>query len=334
MLLTRWKKRLFVCLILCVIGLAVLLCSQHRLRLIAGSFVRVDSVEAMQAAPLASSAIRFPAVTPSVLYPRPTANDAVGILRAFDNSHAAPVGDALPIVDDPDTCLRALRESRPIHCYNVDIGAAHMLARFGFYVRLWDLSGKEELGGFGHNLIEIWDVPASAWRAIDPYYHCYFTRGASDSLIGFATLRHALLAGDTSLRAVRYFEYPNERTLLRVIEELRFLAPGAMLHANNDFTWRYRHRYDGLMPLAPLLDRLPLRVSRGARTLLMGSNDTRYVVQDAASPHYPFGLLRSAAWLLGLGAIASGLLLIAVAIRSQLGGRHSSLRRPVDPASP
>ncbi|MDP4241240.1 MAG: hypothetical protein Q8921_00700 [Bacteroidota bacterium] len=299
---------------LSLVALAILLCSPHRIRLAVGSYVSIDSLEVMRAGPLDNDAMRFLPVISNEMFPRQDATDAIAILTVFDRSHPAVVGDALPMLDDPDSCLRALQQSRAIHCYNVDIGIARLLARFGFYTRLWDLAGRDGLGGNGHNLIEVWDAPAQSWRTIDPYYHCYYTIGASDTPAGFAALRRALVAGDPSVRAIRYFEYPNERTPVRVVSELRLLVPCSILHANNDFAWRYAHRYGGLTPLAPLLDRLPLRAARGARTMMLGARDARYIVQDAYSPHFEFSLIHwSARVLLGL-VLLSGLLLILTAI--------------------
>lgn len=275
------------------IMLFALLASQHRVRLIAGSYRAVDS--SAQLAP--GDSLRFLAsASPSSA---PGFFDAVSTLQTFDKTYPLLHGDALPTLDDPDTCLRLLEEGHPVHCYNVDIAAAVILASQKMPSRLWDLNGPIELGGDGHNLLEIFDGSSHKWKAIDPYYHSYFILGQDSTPISVTRLRRALLTTPESVHLVRYSDTAGERPATNIISELKFLAPGAILHANNDFAWRYNHRYGWLTGIAaPVFDKLPLRTARGVRTIMLGGQDRLYVVEDRFSPHFPFALMKGIFWTL------------------------------------
>ena len=289
-----WKTRFALLTLTLAVLLAALLGSQHRLRLVIEPLAPLDSVHQSSWSPQGNSSMRF--------MPMAGVGDgiphSIQVLADFHNVHPTQPGDPLPIIDDPDSCKLYLEQGKPLHCYNVDIGMSEVLARYGIYSRLWDLNGSQELGGYGHNLLEVWDNSTRSWKAIDPYYHCYFTLGADSVPIGFADLRHALLVSNPSLSIQHYYNAGPERASADILSELRFLAPCAILHANNDFRWRYDHRYGFLMPLATLFDKLPLRTGRALRTLMLGNDDLRYIIEDSHSPHYPIGLLKGLFYLL------------------------------------
>ena len=276
-------------------GLVALVSSQHRMRLIAGSFQPVDSLAQLSPDdPMSFMAWRSDSN-------RMAFGDVVAELTKFEQTHPPLAGDAMPALDQPDTCLWLLKEGKRIHCYNADIGVCSMLAKQHVLARLWDITGPSELGGDGHNLLEIFDRSSNAWKAIDPYYHCYFVLASKDSLstpIDVPTLRLAILETPSDIRIVRYVHLSDDRPDSNILMELKFLAPCAMLHANNDFRARYAHRYGWLMPLAPFIDKLPLRATRGVRMLMLGSDDMHYIIEDSHSPHYPFLLMKWMFWSL------------------------------------
>ncbi len=271
-------------------ALIVLVSSQHRLRLIIGSYKIVDS----SADIAASDSFRYMADPQNKSASQFSV--AVAILQHFDSTHPMLPGDALPAIDQPDTCQRLLEEGKRVHCYNADIGVCALFAKNNILARLWDINGAFELGGIGHNLLEIFDAPTGKWIALDPYYHCYFTLGSDSIAIGVPVLRNALLNQPMMVHLVRYSTNAEQRPDADIRSELILLVPGAMLHANNDFRWRYAHRYGWLMPIASIFDGLPLRMSRGIRMLMLGSNDTHYIIEDSRSPHYPFTAMKWLFW--------------------------------------
>jgi hypothetical protein len=289
----RWRNRFAIAAVLALAALGLLLSSQHRIRLIVGSFKPVDSMAHLGPEDSFSFMVN-PAIPDG-----PGFSAAVSALASFDKDHRLLPGDAMPILDDPDSCARALEEGRRLHCYNADIGVCAILARSNIPARLWDMSGPYELGGYGHNLIEVFDGPTNSWKAIDPYYHCYFTRANDSVPLDFPTLRLALLKSPSSLRIMRYSDTSGARPDSGVFSELRFLAPVAMLHSQNDFRKRYADRYGWLTPLAaPIFDALPLRASRGIRMFMLGSDDRRYIIEDRYSPRYPISELKWLFWIL------------------------------------
>ncbi len=288
--------RIFACISLTLLAaLFVLASSQHRVRLIIGSFDAIDSLA--QLTP--SEPVTYMAthgVADSMSF-----NDVIAELIAFERIHPLVPGDAMPALDQPDTCLRLIEEGKRIHCYNADIGVCSMLATQHVIARMWDITGPSELGGDGHNLLGVFDERSKTWKALDPYYHCYFflTSNVGDSTpIDVPVLRLALLENPSAIRMVRYVHLPDDRPDSIILAELRFLAPCATLHANNDFRARYANRYGWIMPLAHIIDRLPLRVARGVRMLMLGSDDTHYIIEDSHSPHYPFLLMKWMFWTL------------------------------------
>ncbi len=239
--------------------------------------------------------------------------DVVTELTAFEQAHPLVAGDALPALDEPDTCLHSLEEGKRIHCYNADIGVCAMLAKQNVPARMWDITGPSELGGYGHNLLEIYDRSLNEWKALDPYYHCYFvltTHGQDSVPIDVPTLRLAILEHPAEVNIVRYVHLPDDRSEASILSELRFLAPCATLHANNDFRKRYAERYGMLMPLATLIDRLPLRASRGVRMFMLGSEDRHYIIEDRHSPRYPFMLMKWLFWSLFSAFVVSCILTV------------------------
>jgi hypothetical protein len=256
-------------------GLLVLVSSQHRVRLIAGSYQAVDSLA--QLGPDEHISFMAHNSDSSVM----GFYDIVSELATFEQRHPLVAGDALPALDQPDTCLQLLKNGKRIHCYNADIGVCAMLANQHVLARLWDFTGPTQLGGDGHNLLGVFDHSTHTWKALDPYYHCYFVfsaPGHDTTPIDVPTLRSALLETPSAIHIVKYVHLPDDRPDANILSELRFLAPCAMLHANNDFRTRYAHRYGWLMPLAPVIDKLPLRATRGVRMLMLGSDDLHYII--------------------------------------------------------
>ncbi len=292
--------------------IAVLLSSQHRLRLIVGSFETFDSSSVLPGS--------FQFLPHASITNAPSFSSDVATLHQFDRAYPLLAGDALPALDDPDTCLARLERGDRMHCYNVDIACAQILARRGAPTRLWDFNGSSELGGDGHNLIEVFDSSSQRWKAIDPYYHCFYTLGDSVP-IGARQLRETLLAYPGRVHLVRYSDTSRERPDSQIVAELTFLAPGAMLHENNNFAWRYAHRYGWLTAFAaPLFDGLPLREARGVRTIMLGSHDRLLVVEDRFSPHFPFMRMKVAFYGL-LALLVLSILGLIVSVRNR-GQRH------------
>lgn len=261
--------------------LIVLVSSQHRVRLIVCSFSKFDTNRSFTAKPFRYLPLSSFTSTPSF------ASD-VAILQAFDSTHPLKAGDPLAGTSEPDTCLTRLELGYRMHCYNVDIACAMLLSGYRIPSRMWNFNGPFELGGDGHNLLEVFDGGSRRWKAIDPYYHCYFTLG--DSIpVGVPELRNSLLTSPGLVHLVRYSDTLGERPDSEIVQELTYLVPGAMLHENNDFAWRYAHRYGWLTTIAaPMFDRLPLRYARGVRTIMLGSRDRLLVIEDRFSPHFPF----------------------------------------------
>src|ERR1700733_8832218 len=236
MFAARWRNRFALAASITFVALVVLLSSQHRIRLIVGSYKAVDSMAIL------SPNDRMILMADPAASKSPGFFKAVSILASFDSTHPLKPGDALATLDDPDTCELALDQGRRLHCYNADIGVCAILSKQNIPARLWDMCGPSQLGGFGHNMLEVFEGGTNSWKAIDPYYHCYFTK-ANDSLpIDFPTLRIVLLTLPSSIRMVRYSDTTGTRPDRDIISELRFLAPVAMLHSNNDFRERYRNR--------------------------------------------------------------------------------------------
>ncbi len=303
----RWKNQSAIIATICVVGLGVLLSSQHRVRLIFGSYKEIDSVAQFDARLSEPGEMRFmPGVSIDSSVQQLGFTAAVSILSDFVRQHPPADGDDLPAIDDPDSCTAYLAQGRKLHCYNVDICACQLLARQGIPARMWDMNGPTELGGFGHNLLEVRDGERGTWRVLDPYYRCFFTLGSDSIPIGFSLLRRSLLASDTSLHIVRYVSSDKDRPTANILAELRYLAPCAMVHANNDFRSRFDHRYGIFMPLSSLLDHLPLRATRGVRMIMLGSSDRRFIIHDKESPNFPITTLKLTFQFLAILLLGSG----------------------------
>jgi hypothetical protein len=318
-------------LLLAIAALAVVLSSQHRIRLIVGSFSILDSTGEASWSPIIKNnrnvSQQYMPVKSSSLH---GFAQVIQVVTDFHDAYLTQRGDPLPTVDDPDSCERFLEQGRPLHCYNIDIGISKVLAANGIYSRMWDLCGPYKLGGFGHNLLEVWDDSARAWKAIDPYYHCYFTLGADSASptlqpAGLSLLRTALLRSRQSVTVHYYYHTGSERPSSEIISEYRFLAPCAFLHANNDFHTRYNTRYGFLMPLAPFFDQLPLRMSRAIRTIMLGNSDTRYIVEDADGPHYPIVSMKVLFYALLLLIVISTVLVFQKPKRYSIKTKTSSV---------
>jgi hypothetical protein len=325
MFLIRWRKRLLACALLCLMSLLLLVSTQHRLRLAVIKLTPVSSPSVLNSAPEQLKDFRF---YPIHAHDTSSFDQAMRLFREYTLAYPPVEAYALPMSEDPDSCVDAVRARKPVHCYNVDIAYAQMFGANGFYTRMWDFNGCDGLGGFGHNIIEIWDEAARKWKAVDPYYHCYYMRG--DSAIGVLELRHRLLTNDTSLHVMSYYErdsiydsaahayvHPIYRAPNELLSELRFLAPAAMLHANNNFKERYAHRYGPLQFMAPQLDKLPLRYARGVRAAMMGSDDARYMIEDGYTPKYAAAAVYVSARVLLYLAILFALLSMIGFVRSR-----------------
>jgi hypothetical protein len=317
MSLPKWKRITGTVALTSAIGLGVLLSSQHRVRLIFGAFTEVPSAASLNVDPTKPNNFASFAVTPEAGTDIRDLLRTMRTLDSFSRLHPTAPGNALPAIDDPDSSLLYLEQDRALHCYNVDIAISHMLARQGLYTRLWDLNGKEELGGHGHNVLEVWDRASERWVLIDPYYHCTYVTRTSGTPLSLGDVRQLALTKPEELRIVRYAHTDPELPEDWVISEIKFLAPFAALHANNNFRDRYDHRYGMLMPMASLLDRLPLRVSRAVRTVMLGGQDKRYVIADANSPHYALVPLKVAFAILGTCFLITfiGFLVLQIRIR-------------------
>ena len=292
-MLIRWRKRLLACSLLCLIALVLLIGTQHRLRLAVIKIIPTESQSALNATPQELHDFRFyPVRTRGASF-----NDAMQLFERYTVAYHPIEAYALPIGEDPALCVAAVRAHEPIHCYNADIAYAQFFGASGYYTRLWDLNGADGLGGYGHNLLEVWDDASHKWKAVDPYYHCYYTKG--DSAVGVIELRQALIAGDTSVHVVSYSDHariydsaahsyraPIYTAPRLLLADLRQLAPAAMVHVNNNFVDRFAHRYGPLEFLAPLFDKLPMQYRRGIRSAILGRDDARYMIEDAYTPKY------------------------------------------------
>ncbi|HWF45051.1 MAG TPA: hypothetical protein VG537_10450 [Candidatus Kapabacteria bacterium] len=327
-------------MLLAIAALVVVISSQHRIRLIVGSFSILDSAgeaswpPSMPGDGYSNFSRQYMPVKTSSLH---GFAQAVQVMTDFHEAYLTQRGDPLPIIDDPDSCEQFIEQGRPLHCYNIDIGISKVLAAQGIYSRMWDLCGPYKLGGFGHNLLEVWDDFARAWKVIDPYYHCFFTLGADSASpatltpVGLGPLRTALLHSHQSITVHYYYHTASDRPASEIISEYRFLAPCTLLHANNDFHTRYNTRYGFLMPLASLFDKLPLRISRAIRTIMLGSNDTRYILEDADGPHYPIVRMKIFFYALLVLIVISIVLIIKKSQREPIKMKTSSV--PLQPVA-
>jgi len=275
-----------------------LISSQHRVRLIIGSYGHFEDREQKTLEDM-----RFMVPRGNLL--NGDFSKAVALLASI--RQPTVYRDPMPAIDNPDTCLALLENAKMLHCYNVDIGAAAFLAHANIFARMWDLCGPNKLGGDGHNVLEVYDGAAHSWKVLDPFYHCYFIRPDSVPM-SLPELRRALLTG-TPVAVVHYAHSAYDRPDPYILSEYRYLVPFAMVHENNDFGWRYAHRYAWLTPaIAPMIDGLPLRVSRGARMFLLGSDDRRDFIHDALAPHYHIHRIKWMFWTLLAMAGISGVL--------------------------
>jgi hypothetical protein len=325
MFLIRWRKRLLACALLCLMALVLLVSTQHRLRLAVIKIIP-PSPSALNAAPSQLQHFRFYPVGAHAA--AASFSDAMQLFEKYTLAYAPVEAYALAMNENPDSCVIAVREHRPVHCYNVDIAYTQFFGASGFYARMWDLNGTGGLGGFGHNMLELWDEASHKWKAVDPYYHCYYTR--HDSAISVSELRQALLTNDTSLHVFSYFErdsiydsskrafvHPIYRAPNELLGELRMLAPSAMVHVNNDFATRFAHRYGAFQFLASFFDKLPMRYRRGLRSAMMGRADARYMIQDKYTPTYGAAAVYSSARALLALAACFAILSLVGFVRSR-----------------
>src|SRR5437763_12344906 len=99
MLAARSKHKFAIVALASFAALIILLSSQHRLRLIFGSYEVARDLHSVKGA-------RY--MVPLTAYARPPFSEALTILKIFDDAHPEHPGDALPAIDQPDTCERLL----------------------------------------------------------------------------------------------------------------------------------------------------------------------------------------------------------------------------------
>jgi hypothetical protein len=295
--------------------------SPHRLRLAIGAWELVDSTHTLGGAPSALGPNwRFSASRTSLTS---SFAQALATVTALDARPDQVPEAAHAMLDDPDSSLAAILAGRQLHCYNVDIAVTRLLSRQGIVARMWDMDGLDGLGGNGHNLLEIWDAQAGSWFAFDPYYRCYFAADSAGAPLSFIEVRQRALAHSSALTVVHFLREAPTRPGADLIEEYRQLSPMSSVHSNNDFRWRYDHRYGVLQPFASVIDKLPLRYARGLRTLMIGGEDVRYVIHDRYTPDYAFRSVPRAFRLLLLAAV----LLLGIDVYLGLRGRWRQRRR-------
>src|SRR5437773_10366453 len=101
-MLARWKTRFFVAFGSALIALLLLLSSQHRLRLAAGSFQSATNQE-LERVPGTNSNFHYLSIAPAIDSMQ-TSQRAIALLAAFQREHPLAAGDAIAVSDDPDTC--------------------------------------------------------------------------------------------------------------------------------------------------------------------------------------------------------------------------------------
>jgi hypothetical protein len=273
-----------------VLAIAALLGTQHRMRMAIGVWRLVTDSQKLAFDPAKSvHPWRF-AVDSTPVEPR-TLEQAIALVIPLARTASSPEEAPHAMLDDPDSSLRAMRDGHNLHCYNVDLATTELLGNNGIFARMWDIDGHDGLGGNGHNLLEIWDASRTQWVAFDPYYRCYFTRDSSSSPLAFSDVRLLAIEQPGALNVHHFIPENPVRGSAEIIAEYQELSPLASVHTVNDFRWRYDHRYGILQPIAPLLDKLPLRPARAFRTLVIGGADQRFVISDPHTPHHEFRLV-------------------------------------------
>jgi hypothetical protein len=317
---------LLLTIIATIVAMVLLLRTPHRMRLAVGTWRMNDAGNGLEFSPqrLSATNTRYPWRF-SVATGTPdtgTFRAAVALVREIEERPGAAQEAPHAMLDDPDSSLTAILEGRQLHCYNVDLAVTVYLGRRGIYARVWDLDGTDGIGGNGHNLLEVWDSPRGAWLAFDPYYRCYFTADSSSDPIGVVRLRSLLLTEPARVQ-VQHFDTARPRRAGDDIRaEFQQLAPLASLHANNAYRWRYDHRFGVLQFMHGIFDALPLRYSRGMRTLMLGSDDARYVIRDRYTPPYAFERVSLLFRLLLLVAVVLLALDVLLGLRERLRARR------------
>jgi hypothetical protein len=270
------------CMVVSLIGLYLLMRSPHLSRLALIDFTPVEHIRSL-----------YPATQEQPLQQSLDSDvtRAFKVLESLRPEQTLPTGRPA-IADSPDSSISALTKGYVLHCYNTDIAAVEVLKRNGFNARLWDLNGSDGLGNNGHNIIEVFDSAARRWWAIDPFYVSYYIAEGFEYPLSVAEARRRMIADHQPVHLRYYSDRKLDADSLYIITEFKTLANSVALHANNDFKWRYDHRYGVLEFASALFDKLPLQVSRGLRSLLMGAGDKRWLVQDRLSPKYSVTLTR------------------------------------------
>jgi hypothetical protein len=323
MSLAKPRRPLLLFLIALAIGaLAAVMSTQHRMRLAIGVWEPTDTIPKLELeAPIDAAPWRYS------MHGRPatgsTFDSARAIITAFDLKPTAIAEAPHAMLDDPDSSRNALAEGKQLHCYNVDLGVTAILGAKGIYARMWDIDGHDGFGGNGHNLLEVWDDARQQWFAFDPYYRCYFTKDSDSAPLSFTDVRSLAILSPGRLHVAHFIPDKPTRAGADIVAEFHELTPLASLHTNNDFRWRYDHRYGLLQPLAFVLDRLPLRAARAIRTLLIGGSDRRLVLIDAYTPPHAFRAVTLVFRLLLVAAI----LLLALDVTLGVRGRRRLRRR-------
>jgi hypothetical protein len=279
-------------MILGVSGVTMFISSKHRSRL------ALESYTLVQASSLYSPISSVDEATASSI------GEIKAILQPFNE---IPRRYDLPIVqsDSPGECVNAFANGRVMDCHGMALSAIEKLRQYDVRSRMWDLTGTDGFGGNGHNVIEYYNTSSQRWEMIDPNYSSYVVRTADETVLSVAELREALLTNAGELE-VRYYGSSVElRKPESLLQEYRSLMPSSSLLSATDYRERYQNRYAFLMPLASVLDKLPLSAQRGLRSFVMGKNDAKLLIADRYTPEYRLALLKTL-WYLSLSMLALG----------------------------
>ena len=291
-------------------GVTFFLSSTHRSRLALESYQPVEAASLYAAQSAAQSASQNATPWNSEERIASSIGEVKAILEPFNQIKRRY---DLPIVqsDSPDECLKAFETGLVMDCAGMALSAVTKLKEYDVESRIWYLTGTDGFGGNGHNVIEYFNTASSRWEMLDPNYSCYMTRKGDETVLSVAEVREALLTKSDDLE-VRYYKSAVElRSPESLLEEFRSLTPSASLLATTDHRERYLNRYALLMPMAGLLDQLPLTAKRGIRSFLMGVSDQKLLLDDRFTPRYHLTLYTSL-WYLSLAMLVLGCSLISV----------------------
>lgn len=284
-------------LMLGMIGVGLFLTSNHYSRLALESYEQVEKSAVMYTSPVHSE----PATITHVL-------DLIEPLNSIENKPELGIQRS----ESPVDCLEALKRGQFMDCYNTALATIELLQQNGMQARLWNLSSTDGFGGNGHNVIEYWSTAKSRWEMLDPFYGFYVTKVGSSKVLSVSEVRKVVLTTPEKLK-VNFLKDPiAPRDAASLIAEYAALVPTASLHQNTDLKARYEFRYAGLMPLADIIELLPMQVRRGLRSALLGSRDTKMLIVDKHTPNYQLGLYKTL-WYAAVGFVIMGVFLLLIA---------------------